>query len=98
MASATSLFSADLVSPKVKDALPEGYTLRPLQRSDFKKGHLDVLRDLAHVGDITEEQWTERFDWMVGCNGSYYVLVIVDENRDGGKIVGTGTLIIEKKL
>jgi glucosamine-phosphate N-acetyltransferase len=98
MASATSLFSTDLVSPKVKAALPEGYTLRPLQRSDFQKGHLDVLRDLAHVGDITEKQWTERFDWMLACNGSYYVLVIVDENRDGGKIVGTGTLIIEKKL
>jgi len=95
MASETPLFSTDLVSPKVQEALPEGYTFRPLQRSDFKQGHLDVLRDLAHVGEITEEQWTERFDWMSGCKGSYFVLVIVDGS---GKIVGTGTLIVEKKF
>ena len=98
MASSEALFSTTLVSPKVQAALPKGFLLRPLQRSDFKLGHLDVLRDLAHVGDITEEQWIERFDWMKTCNNSYYVLVIVDENQEGQKIVGTGTLFLEKKL
>jgi glucosamine-phosphate N-acetyltransferase len=98
MASETQLFSADLISPKVLEALPKGYTARPLQRTDFKKGHLDVIRDLAYVGDITEEQWTERFDLMHRCTGTYYVVVIVDQNREGGKIVGTGTLMVEKKL
>jgi glucosamine-phosphate N-acetyltransferase len=99
MALETALFSADLVSPEVQSALPDGLKMRPLQRSDFKHGHLDVLRDLAHVGEISEEEWTERFDWMNKCNGSYYVMVIVDEKRGAGKeIVGTGTLFIEKKL
>ncbi len=98
MASESQLFSADLISPKVLAALPNGYIARPLQRMDFKEGHLDVIRDLAFVGDITEELWTERYDLMSNCKGTYYVVVIVDENREGGKIVGTGTLVVEKKL
>ena len=98
MASEIQLFSADLISPKVLAALPKGYIARPLQRTDFNEGHLDVIRDLAYVGDITEDMWIERFDLMRNCKGTYYVVVIVDENRAGGKIVGTGSLMVEKKL
>jgi hypothetical protein len=94
MSPAPSLFSASLVSSDVQASLPEGYTFRPLGRSDFKNGHLDVLGDLAYIGDITEEQWVERYDWMSTCNNSYFVLVI----EHAGKVVGTGTLIVEKKL
>jgi glucosamine-phosphate N-acetyltransferase len=50
------------------------------------------------VGDITEEEWTERYDLMAKCVGTYYVLVIVHTTGDGEKIVGTGTLMVEKKL
>jgi glucosamine-phosphate N-acetyltransferase len=98
MATDTPLFSTGLISPKVLAALPAGYSCRPLQRSDFKEGHLDAIQDLAYVGDITEEQWTERFDLMSKCPGTYYVVVIVDNNRKDGRIVGTGTLVVEKKL
>ncbi|KAH8764072.1 glucosamine 6-phosphate N-acetyltransferase [Hyaloscypha finlandica] len=98
MASEIQLFSADLISQKVLAALPKGYIARPLQRTDFNEGHLDVIRDLAYVGDITEDLWIERFDLMRNCKGTYYVVVIVDENRVGGKIVGTGTLMVEKKF
>jgi len=97
MASSKRLFASDLVSKHVQSLLPDGFSLRPLERTDFDKGHLDVLRDLAHVGDITREAWIERFDWMDGCNNSYYVLVITDDNEDG-RVVGTGTLFLEKKL
>jgi glucosamine-phosphate N-acetyltransferase len=92
----SGLFPESLISSKVKEALPEGFRCRPLQRSDFKHGHLDVLGDLAHIGGITEEMWIERYDAMKRSNGTYFVAVIVDEKRD--KIVGTGTLIVEKKL
>jgi glucosamine-phosphate N-acetyltransferase len=78
--------------------MPEGFSLRPLKRSDFIIGHLDVLRDLAYVGDITEQEWTERFDLMAKCVGTYYVLVIVQNTGEGEKIAGTGTLMVEKKL
>ncbi|QDS77673.1 hypothetical protein FKW77_003370 [Venturia effusa] len=89
------LFSTHLVSPKVQAALPEGYTFRPLYRSDYNNGHLDILRDLAHVGEISERDWIERFDLMASCKGTYYVLVIVDAS---GRLVGTGTLMVEKKF
>jgi glucosamine-phosphate N-acetyltransferase len=91
----TQLFSPTLISSEIQSSLPAGYTLRPLARSDYHAGHLDPIRDLAYVGDITESEWVERFDLMAKCTGTYYVVVIVDEN---GKIVGTGTLVVEKKL
>lgn len=51
------------------------------------------------MGYIPESAWIERFDFMKGCNGTYYTVVIVDESREDSKqIVGTGTLFVEKKL
>ncbi|KAH6716596.1 acyl-CoA N-acyltransferase [Leptodontidium sp. 2 PMI_412] len=95
----TSLFSNDLVSPKVLETLPEGYTCRALQRGDYKLGHLDVLRGLTHVGEITEREWIERFDALKESNGTYYVAVLVQKDGDVEKrIVGTGTLVVEKKF
>lgn len=99
MSASEELFSSSLIPQEVQKMLPDGYTLRPLQRVDFHKGHLEPLRGLTHVGDISEAAWTERFDWMKGCKGTYYTLVIVDESREAAKsIVGTGTLLVEKKL
>ena len=51
----TPLFSEDLISPEVASQLPEGYKIRPLRRSDYADGFLDVLRVLTAVGDVTEE-------------------------------------------
>jgi hypothetical protein len=33
---------------------------------------------------------------MVGCKGTYFIVVIVSTQT--GKIVGTGTLVVERKL
>ena len=99
MAESNSLFDPSLISANVQSELPEGYTIRPLQRDDYGRGHLEPLRDLTHVGDISEAQWLERYDWMAGCCGTYYTVVIVHENgSSGGRIVATGTLVVEKKL
>ena len=89
------LFSPDLISPTVASALPEGYTVRPLQRADFGLGFLDVLRVLTHVGEVTQQEFEERFDQMKAGAGGYHVLVILDGDA---KIVGTGALIVERKL
>lgn len=88
------LFGADLISPSVAAALPEGYKIRALRQSDYHIGFLDCLRVLTTVGEISEEQFAERFEWISKQDGSYYVLVI----EDGGRIVGTGALIAERKL
>jgi glucosamine-phosphate N-acetyltransferase len=94
--SSTYLFSESLVSSELQEDLPAGFLFRPLERDDFNKGHLDVLADLAWMGTITEADWLGRFDLMNKLSGTYYVLVIVDKSTN--KIVGTGTLFVEKKL
>ncbi|KAF2458154.1 glucosamine 6-phosphate N-acetyltransferase [Lineolata rhizophorae] len=94
-ASQTPLFSPDLISPEVKAALPEGYTCRPIQQSDYHAGFLDVLRVLTTVGDVSEEAWTERYSFMAKRSDEYFLLCILDGS---GKIVGTGALIVERKF
>ena len=56
---------------------------------------LDVLRVLTTVGDITEEQWNERYEWMSKRNDEYFILVVQDGE---GKVVGTGAVVVERKL
>ncbi|KAL1305665.1 hypothetical protein AAFC00_007258 [Neodothiora populina] len=95
------LFSPTLISPEVSSALPEGYTVRPLQASDYHSGFLDVLRVLTTVGDVSEQEFASRFEEMQAPKGAgrgaggYHVLVILDGDK---KIVGTGALIVEKKF
>jgi glucosamine-phosphate N-acetyltransferase len=91
-----ALFSNGLISSQLRSQLPKGYTIRPLQRDDYAHGHLEPLRDLTHVGDISEDQWLKQYDMMAACNGTYYTVVIVNEQEN--KIVATGTLVAEKKL
>lgn len=90
-----ALFSASLIAPHVVAALPEGYSIRPLQRNDFDNTFLDVLRVLTHVGDITRQEFEGRFDEMKAGAGGNHILVILDGM---GKIVGTGALVVERKL
>jgi glucosamine-phosphate N-acetyltransferase len=96
--SSNSLFSSDLISSEVATALPEGYTIRPLQKSDYHAGFLDVLAVLTTVGDVSEQDFVQRFEEMQTSGkgaGGYHILVILDGEK---KIVGTGALIVERKL
>ncbi|KAJ5670663.1 Acyl-CoA N-acyltransferase [Penicillium sp. IBT 18751x] len=89
------LFPASLISPEIISALPTDYTIRPILRSDFHRGYLDVLRVLTTVGDISEEAWNKRFDWIRSRNDEYYLLVVCDGDD---RVVGTGSLIVERKF
>ncbi|KAI5818841.1 acyl-CoA N-acyltransferase [Pyronema omphalodes] len=88
-----SLFSESLLPTTTE--LPEGYSIRPLQRTDYQKGFLDVLRVLTKVGDISEEAWLERYDWMAKRNEEYFIICIVNGE---GTIVAVGSLVIERKF
>lgn len=94
-----TLFPTSLISPSVAAALPHGYTIRPLQRGDFAAGFLDVLRVLTTVGEVSQSDFESRFDEMkqTGSGGAVgsHVLVILDGE---GKVVGTGALLVERKL
>jgi len=96
MADEQGIFSTELLSPEVAAELPEGYKLRALRRTDYATGFLDCLRVLTTVGDISEAHFQERYNWLARQDGGYYILVIEDTNV--GKVVGTGALIVERKL
>jgi glucosamine-phosphate N-acetyltransferase len=89
------LFSATLIPDEINTALPAGYSMRPLEREDYTRGFLDVLRVLTTVGDIPQEAWEQRYDWMLQRNEEYFIVCVVDPQ---GKIVGVGSLVLEKKL
>lgn len=89
------LFAPSLISPAVLAALPEGYTCRPLQRADYRAGFLDVLRVLTTVGDVSEQRWNERYEWMRARADEYYLLCVLDGQA---RIVGTGALVVERKF
>lgn len=108
------LFSTALISPEVLSALPEGYTCRPLQRQDYHKGFLDVLRVLTTVGDVTEQVSTTSFlptlmhtqltpsqQW----NDRYEWMSHHNDEYflicildSEQRIVGTGALLVERKF
>ncbi|KAH7323534.1 glucosamine 6-phosphate N-acetyltransferase-like protein [Rhexocercosporidium sp. MPI-PUGE-AT-0058] len=93
--SESSLFSENLISPSIASSLPPTYTIRALRKSDYGIGFLDCLRVLTTVGEVTEPEWNERYEWMsTQGKGAYYILVIEDQ----GRIVGTGALIVERKF
>ncbi|KAK4143536.1 acyl-CoA N-acyltransferase [Dichotomopilus funicola] len=92
------LFAAKYLSKDVQAALPEGYKLRPLRREDYSAGFLDCLRVLTTVGDVTKEQWDERYDWIAKQDGSYFIVVIEDTTAKPPRVVGTGALLAERKF
>lgn len=94
MTTPPGLFSSSLISSEVAASFPAGYTVRALEKADYSKGYLDCLRVLTHVGDLSLEEFGERYDEMNALKGTYYLIVIEFE----GRIVGTGSLIVERKL
>ena len=73
----------------------QGFILRPLDRKDFTRGYLDLLKHLTTVGEVTEEKFNETFHIMRN-HGTYYIITIVDPAID--KVIGTTTLFVEYKF
>lgn len=91
------IFASNLLSPEVAAALPTGYKLRALRKSDYNSGFLDCLRVLTTVGDINEADFAKQYDQMAAA-ASYYIIIIEDTTRTDRPVVGTGALIVERKL
>ena len=77
--------------------------MRPLTIADYGRGHLETLKSLTSVGEVGREEWVKRWRWMKrrnddndeGGKGDYFVIVVCDGT---GKVVGTGTVVVERKL
>ena len=61
---------------------------------EIGNGIPEIFSVLTEVGDISQASYEKRFREMQSIWG-YYVLVVLDGS---GKIVGTGALVLEKKL
>ncbi|CAF0875619.1 unnamed protein product [Rotaria sordida] len=75
----------------------EKYLIRPLAIIDYNHGYIELLRQLTECGTITYNGFKQRFNQLKQCLSTYYVLVIEDINSDK-QIVGTATLVCEKKF
>ncbi|KAL6574996.1 Glucosamine-phosphate N-acetyltransferase-like protein [Orobanche minor] len=70
--------------------------VRKLERSDKQKGFIELLQQLTVCGSISEKAFEERFQEIAECGDGHLICVI--EDNCSGKIVGTGSVFIEKKF
>jgi len=76
--------------------LPPNLVVRPLSIADNENGFFELLAQLTKVGEISVEEYEARFNQMKNSK-CYFVLVVADEEQNG-KIIGTATLILEQKF
>ncbi|GFR58481.1 glucosamine-6-phosphate N-acetyltransferase [Elysia marginata] len=74
----------------------ENLNLRPLCLEDYDRGYLQLLGQLTSVGDVTREQFEDRFNKMKACEDTYYVTVI--EDTTSNQVIGSATLVKEQKF
>lgn len=55
-----------------------------------------MLSVLSVVGEPRKEAWIAHFNFQRTCPKTYYSIVVLDRNTD--KIVGVGTVFIERKF
>jgi len=52
----------------------EGLRVRPLCLADYDRGFLQLLGQLTTVGEISRDQWEDRFSEMKTGTGTYFVV------------------------
>jgi hypothetical protein len=70
--------------------------LRPLQADDYHKGFLQLLGQLAVVGNVSFDQFKKRFEEQKKVTPQTYFTVVI-EDTSKSKIIATATLIVEMK-
>lgn len=73
------------------------FEFRYLKRDDYGRGILSVLAQLTVVGEVSKQDFENRFDWIFPRQSdTYYIVVIVDKLKD--KVIGSATLLLERKF
>lgn len=73
----------------------EKYELRLIEKCDYKSQYFALLRQLT---SCNEERITKNsFDQFIDSLDSFHQIWVLEE-KESGKIVGTGTLYIEQKI
>lgn len=71
-------------------------TLRPLEAEDYHKGFLQLLGQLAVVGNVSYQQFKQRFEEQRNIVPQTYFTVVIEDTKKK-KIIATATLIVEIK-
>ncbi|WRT68929.1 uncharacterized protein IL334_005911 [Kwoniella shivajii] len=90
------LFDPSLIPASVQEQLGPDLHLRPLASDDHKRGHFDVLAVLTAAPQLSPKAYKGNFDELKACPGTYFIIVIIDVSSD--KIVGSGSVIVERKF
>mmetsp|Transcript_7866 Transcript_7866/g.15198 ORF Transcript_7866/g.15198 Transcript_7866/m.15198 type:complete len:162 (-) Transcript_7866:4527-5012(-) len=75
---------------------PPHTILRPLQLSDYDKDYFGLLSRLTQAPRITRERFEVIFN-KIRANADTHIVVVVEELQTG-KLLGSGTLLIEPKF
>ncbi|ODV77258.1 acyl-CoA N-acyltransferase [Suhomyces tanzawaensis NRRL Y-17324] len=75
--------------------LPQGYTFRKLQVSDYSNNYIETLKVLTTVGEVSQARFEELFAHWDSLPQLYQPHVITNEQ---GVVVATGMLLVEKKM
>ena len=87
-----------LEDPKLfRQIYNDKYLVRPLSVLDYRRGYIDLLRQLTECGAITFEGYQQRFQQMKQSGETYFIIVIEDLYTDQ-QIVGSATLVCEQKF
>ena len=78
----------------ISDKFGESRKIRRLREDDFERGFLLLLQQLTVCPKMSKEKYLRRFRQLK--NGPEYVYVMT--NEAGTKIVGSATLLVERKF
>lgn len=82
------------VSPEI--SVPAGYTLRLLAEGDYDKGFTECLANLTRVGEVGKAKFAARFKQLQSLSDLFQPIVL--EKESTGRIVASGTLLVEPKF
>ena len=81
----------------MQQASDKDLVFRRLEWGDFDKGFLEALKGLTQVGTPTKAQFMERFDELFPRQADTYKIIVIEDVRKQ-KIIGAGSVIVEKKF
>lgn len=90
-----SLFNHSFINKDIQVQLPFPYFLRPLSLNDYHKGYFNLLSQLSSSVVMSYDNFVDIFESMK-ANRAYYIIIV--EDLESNKIVGTATLMIEQKF
>ncbi|CAA0818836.1 Glucosamine 6-phosphate N-acetyltransferase [Striga hermonthica] len=74
----------------------ETFQVRKLEITDKQKGFIELLQQLTVCGPISDEAFKQRFQEIARYGDDHIICVV--EDCSSSKIVGTGSVFVEKKF